>query len=224
MLEVSSLPSSTQLSYLLIVSFLLTQRSVLDNSLTPSVLTEALSYTKPPTSLIIAYHPPIFKPLSSLTLANPLQSSLLQCAARGISVYTPHTALDSVWGGINDWLAEGVLSRGEGEARVGADIRTLAGEKSDLDVGQGLSGGEGRLVTLEEPIQMGELESRILGYLHLSQRPSLSCLRGCFLPPRSPIVQVSYATPTGSRPTQGIRTVAICAGSGGSMLLGQQAD
>ena len=81
-----------------------------------------------------------------------------------------------MWGGINDWLAEGVFkSRGEGEARVGAEIRTLAGEKSDLDVGQGLSGGEGRLVTLEEPIQMGELESRILGYLNLSQSPSLSC-------------------------------------------------
>ncbi|KAI6140717.1 hypothetical protein BKA82DRAFT_511941 [Pisolithus tinctorius] len=52
-----------------------------------------------------SYHPPIFKPLSSFTPANPLQASLLKLAAVGMSVYSPPTTLDSVRGGIHDFLA-----------------------------------------------------------------------------------------------------------------------
>jgi putative NIF3 family GTP cyclohydrolase 1 type 2 len=64
---------------------------------------EALSS---PTAFVVSYHTPIFKPLSRFTLANKLQTSLLRCAAAGISVYTPHSALDSVNDGINDWLVD----------------------------------------------------------------------------------------------------------------------
>jgi putative NIF3 family GTP cyclohydrolase 1 type 2 len=135
-------------------------------SLTPAVLTEALAS---PTSLIVSYHPPIFKPLTSFTLANPLQSSLLQCAAQGISVYSPHTAADSVWGGVNDWLAEGVLGSGKSN-NEGGDIRVLGKTKFDLE-GE-TEGGEGRLVTLNKPVQMNELEQRIMRHLGLSQSPS----------------------------------------------------
>ncbi|KAG8877062.1 hypothetical protein FRB97_003741 [Tulasnella sp. 331] len=83
------------------------------NSLTPSVLVEALttSRTQAPTAVIISYHPPIFSALKSLTLANPLQRSLLTCAAHGISVYCPHTSLDVTRGGINDWLASATMDR-----------------------------------------------------------------------------------------------------------------
>ena len=65
---------------------------------------------------MVSYHPPIFKPLASLTLSNPLQTSLLKCAASGISVFSPHTALDCVRGGINDWIARGFT--GLGQAKV----------------------------------------------------------------------------------------------------------
>ncbi|KAI9658116.1 MAG: hypothetical protein M1829_006842 [Trizodia sp. TS-e1964] len=57
-------------------------------------------------SIIISYHPFIFKGLKSITLANTQQQSLLQLVQEGISVYSPHTALDSVRGGLNDWLAD----------------------------------------------------------------------------------------------------------------------
>ena len=63
-------------------------------------------------SVLIAYHPPRFKPTRALTLASPIHASLLRLAAEGVSVYSPHTALDAVWGGVNDWLAEGILGRG----------------------------------------------------------------------------------------------------------------
>ena len=52
--------------------------------------------------------------LSSFTLANLLQKSLLLCAAQGISVFSPHTALDSVKGGINDSLSAIVLTAAPG--------------------------------------------------------------------------------------------------------------
>lgn len=120
--------------------------------------------------MIVAYHPTIFKGLQSITLGNPLQASLLRCAAEGISVYSPHSALDSVWGGINDWLAEGLMG-----AREGGEVKHLVGEK--LHPGTGLSeGGEGRLVTLHEPIGFEKLVERVKSHLKLSQRQFLSLI------------------------------------------------
>ena len=127
--------------------------------MTSSVLSESVAKDS---SIIVAYHPTIFKPLKSFTLSNPLQTSLLHCAAQGISVYSPHTALDSVWGGINDWLAEGLMkTKGDGE------IRALVAEKLNASSGES-EGGEGRIVTFKEPIAMDVLEKRIKSHLKLS--------------------------------------------------------
>ncbi|GLB43755.1 putative NIF3 (NGG1p interacting factor 3) [Lyophyllum shimeji] len=169
------------------------KRVLLTIDLTTSVLSEALAND---TSVIVSYHPPIFKGLQSLTLKNPLQSSLMQCAANGISIYSPHTALDSVWGGVNDWLAEGVL-----DGKENGTVSSLVGDKVSAEGVK--EGGEGRLVTLHSSISMSVLESRIKKQLKLSQ------------------IQVGYPTDTRSTP---IRTIAICAGSGGSMLVGKKAD
>ncbi|KAG7440635.1 NGG1p interacting factor 3, partial [Guyanagaster necrorhizus] len=158
------------------------------SSLTPSVVEESITLKAP---VIVSYHPPIFKPLQSLTLTNPLQSSLLRCAVEGISVFSPHTSLDSVWGGVNDWLAKGL---GPGQ------ISALVGEK--LDTSGTSEGAEGRLVFLDEPVSVKELVDRVKWHLGLSQ------------------VQVAYP----SAVLSDIRTVAICAGSGGSMLVGRDAD
>jgi hypothetical protein len=128
--------------------------------LTSAVLDESLAKE---TSVIVAYHPTIFRGLQSLTLSNPLQASLLQCAAQGVSISSPHTALDSVWGGINDWLAEGLM-RGKEDG----EIRSLIGDKLSATSGES-EGGEGRLVTLKEPIGIDVLEKRIKSHLKLSQ-------------------------------------------------------
>ncbi|MDP3278949.1 MAG: Nif3-like dinuclear metal center hexameric protein [Deltaproteobacteria bacterium] len=51
---------------------------------------------------IIAYHPPLFKPLARVT-----QGSLIYEAIRhDIAIYSPHTALDAADGGTNDVLAD----------------------------------------------------------------------------------------------------------------------
>ncbi|KAJ1677379.1 hypothetical protein EV182_006301, partial [Spiromyces aspiralis] len=45
--------------------------------------------------VIIAYHPPIFKSFKALTMADVKQSIILQCAAAGVSIYSPHTSIDN---------------------------------------------------------------------------------------------------------------------------------
>lgn len=52
--------------------------------------------------------PVIFRPLKSFTFADSQQESLLRLAQEGISVYSPHTAVDATIGGVNDWLADGI--------------------------------------------------------------------------------------------------------------------
>ena len=54
--------------------------------------------------LVIAYHPPIFQPIKSLTAG----SLVFDAIRRGVAIYSPHTALDVAEGGTNDVLANAV--------------------------------------------------------------------------------------------------------------------
>ncbi|KAG8692866.1 hypothetical protein FRC08_009485 [Ceratobasidium sp. 394] len=156
--------------------------------LTTAVAEEALST---PTSLIVSYHPPIFSGLKSLTLGNPLQRSLLRCAAGGVSVFSPHTALDSVRGGVNDTLA----------ASLGTPSSVdILGEIKENDA------GTGRLVTLSDPVSLNTLCERVKAYCGLER------------------LQVGISAQLGSFTQSSIRTIALCAGSGGSVLKGSTAD
>ena len=68
--------------------------------LTPAVLAEARAAKA---DMVVAYHPPIFKPLARVTAqATPV---VYQAVRSGLAVYSPHTALDAVIGGTNDVLA-----------------------------------------------------------------------------------------------------------------------
>ncbi len=80
--------------------------------LTPAVLYEAMEAG---IHAIIAYHPPIFAPLKSVTDQSVKESIILDAARQGIAIYSPHTALDAAPGGVNDWLAEAC---GKGDVRA----------------------------------------------------------------------------------------------------------
>lgn len=89
-------------------------------------------------------------------------------------------------------------------------------------------GGVGRILILKQPMALGDLSSKIRTELEL-ESGAFSVDRGARkvrLTPPSPssdeLVQVAYAKPERERTL--ISTVAICAGSGGSMLLGVEAD
>ncbi|RMZ85473.1 hypothetical protein DV737_g819, partial [Chaetothyriales sp. CBS 132003] len=72
-------------------------------------------------SVVVAYHPIIFRGLKSITLQDSQQQSLLKLAAHGVSVYSPHTAVDIVPGGMGDWLCDVVA--GESSTGNGGDDR-----------------------------------------------------------------------------------------------------
>lgn len=97
--------------------------------LTAAVLEETLASPAAPASpaaqssqhsgtLIVAYHPPIFSALKSLTNASPKQRVVLDAIAWRAAIYSPHTALDAAPGGINDWLAEAIGGPGVGDVRA----------------------------------------------------------------------------------------------------------
>ena len=77
-------------------------RALLTIDLTGPVLDEAV---RRGADAVVAYHPPIFHPLKSLVRSDPSQRLLLDAAAAGIALISPHTALDAAHGGVNDWLA-----------------------------------------------------------------------------------------------------------------------
>jgi dinuclear metal center YbgI/SA1388 family protein len=134
--------------------------------------------------LIIAYHPPIFHGLKRLRSSEPAERALLSCVARGIAIYSPHTALDAVPGGVNDWLLDafGAGERGPGVPHP-ADPRC----------------GQGRFVRLAAPMPLSEALARIKRHLGLSQ------------------LRVA-AAPGHAGDASPIRSVAVCAGAGGSLF------
>jgi dinuclear metal center YbgI/SA1388 family protein len=64
--------------------------------------------------LIIAYHPPIFQGLKRLRSSQPNERVLMRCVAAGITVFSPHTALDAAPDGVNSWLTGGFGAGGRG--------------------------------------------------------------------------------------------------------------
>ncbi|MBL8683419.1 MAG: Nif3-like dinuclear metal center hexameric protein [Myxococcales bacterium] len=77
------------------------ERALLTIDLWPEVYEEARALGA---DAVIAYHPPIFKPV-----ARVLPGSIAFDAVRDkIAIYSPHTALDAATGGTNDVLADAV--------------------------------------------------------------------------------------------------------------------
>jgi dinuclear metal center YbgI/SA1388 family protein len=112
------------------------RRALLTIDLTGLVLDEAIESKA---DAIIAYHPPLFEPIKSITASDPRSAILLRSAREGIAIYSPHTALDAAEGGLNDWLAAmltgetsaALPGRGSGSGsstnppHASADIRAL---------------------------------------------------------------------------------------------------
>ena len=101
--------------------------------------------------LIVAYHPILFRPANRLNASNAYDRTVMKLIQKNIAVYSPHTALDAVIGGVNDWLADGV---GDGEVSVLHPI-------------EGSDAGQGRLVELKRPVKLNTLTQRIKKHLGL---------------------------------------------------------
>lgn len=155
--------------------------------LTDAVLAEA---SERRVDLVLAYHPPLFKPLERLRQSVPEERVILQAVRAGLALYSPHTALDAAAGGVNDWLASAVGSgRVEPLSRITPD---------DPHVGLG------RRVELAEPLAVDALVQRIKAHLQL------------------PYVQLAQSERHASG--EPVRSVAVSAGAGGSVLATATAD
>ena len=135
-------------------------------------------------TLVIAYHPPIFQGLKRLRSSEPSERAVLRCVAKGITVFSPHTALDAAPDGVNAWLLDafGAGSRGPCLANA-ADGRY----------------GQGRFVHLNAAITLADAVERIKRHLGLSQ------------------LRVA-AAPQHETASASIRSIAVCAGAGGSVF------
>ena len=78
------------------------KRIMLALDMTRATVDQAIAYRA---DLLITHHPAIFKKLSSITDKVWQQDLLLTLAEQGIAVYSAHTNLDCVAGGVNDALA-----------------------------------------------------------------------------------------------------------------------
>lgn len=178
--------------------------------LTPDVLAECIESN---VEVVIAYHPTIFSSMKSLTL--PRQDVVLRAITAGISVYSPHTSLDAVEGGINDWLAALVDVNG-----VTRPIELLTGlsesEKRHPRVSSRC--GMGRLLELSAPLSFDDIVDRVKRGLGLSHvRVAL---------PSSWAASTSHPDDDGknsgkkkpSASSHPVRRVAICAGSGAGVF------
>jgi len=124
------------------------KKILLTIDLTESVADEAIAGKF---DLIMAYHPILFRPANRLNADLAYDRTVMKLIQKNIAVYSPHTALDAVIGGVNDWLADGV---GDGEISVLHPIENL-------------DAGQGRLVELKKPVKFKTLTTRIKKYLGL---------------------------------------------------------
>ncbi|MEM1330440.1 MAG: Nif3-like dinuclear metal center hexameric protein [Planctomycetota bacterium] len=99
----------------------LTGAILLTIDLTEAVVEEAVAAKA---SAVVAYHPPIWQPISRLTGSTRTQRVVMSLLEHGIAVYSPHTALDAAGGGVTDWLCEGLS--GVPNVHEAGDCRALS--------------------------------------------------------------------------------------------------
>ena len=104
--------------------------------------------------MIVSYHPILFAGVKSITQSNAHTRMLLKAIGHEISIYSPHTALDAVVGGVNDWLLES----------LGGVDNVVAIEPAPMDVSPT---GMGRSGTLKNPLTLEEVIPRLKAYLSL---------------------------------------------------------
>jgi dinuclear metal center YbgI/SA1388 family protein len=136
--------------------------------LTESVYKEALEKD---ISLILAYHPPWFRGEKSLTLdpSRGIMRIVTLCASSGISIYSPHSALDAIPRGINQHVSRIIT--------LNAVCRMEPIEIQENGI------GAGRIIELESELPLQKI---IDNWMNYSKIPSLRIA----LPPKTSIDQV----------------------------------
>eukprot|EP00088_Acartia_fossae_P002105 TRINITY_DN1082_c0_g1_i1.p1 TRINITY_DN1082_c0_g1~~TRINITY_DN1082_c0_g1_i1.p1 ORF type:complete len:391 (+),score=71.17 TRINITY_DN1082_c0_g1_i1:214-1386(+) len=217
------------------------KKILLTNDLTESVMDEAVSET---VDMILSYHPPIFRPMKRFTSKSWKERIVLKCAAEGIALYSPHTSWDAIQGGINEWLLlpfgkvkdvepceqnydtrspqQYTLHLPNGESDTTSlqvnqqSLLQMLSERSASEQqaakvikheAKPIPGvGPGRVANLETPISLNEAVDRVKKHLQLSH------------------IRFALACGEDMAGSDVVKRVGVCAGSGGSVLAGVQAN
>lgn len=126
---------------------------VIVNDLTERVFNKVLA-DHPSTSVIVSYHPPIFRALKTITMDNSIQRTVLKCIANGISIYSPHTACDAVRGGVNDWMFSAITGHSTSQPIIPSNT-TLADHQD---------AGMGRYGSFENAVSSSDIINRVKKY------------------------------------------------------------
>jgi dinuclear metal center YbgI/SA1388 family protein len=141
--------------------------------------------------VVVSYHPFIFSGMKQLQLQSPHAALVMQTICAGMSVVSPHTAWDAAYpNGLNDWVARCIDPLGS--------VSTIQ-QHPDPNAPRGT--GYGRVLTLAVPAPLVAVVATI------KQALNLPTARVC----------ATHAM-AGSEPSQLVRKVAICAGSGSSVF------
>ena len=139
--------------------------------------------------LLITHHPLIFRPLKSIDFQTPLGSLLNMAVRHRLAVFSAHTNLDIVAGGINDILSERIgLTNLKILRKTSAPCKI---QPSDIACSaQGL----GRIGTLENPLEL------------------ITFAKG--IKKKMGIKTIRFA----GNPSLPVKEVAVCSGSGSGLL------
>ncbi len=176
-------------------------------TLTPDSVSEAIEGGA---QMVIAHHPLPFKALAKITTETYAGGLLWRLATSGVSVYSPHTAWDSATHGINARLAS-LLSLKNCQPLVPADQTLWPGL------------GSGRIGELPQPLSLDDIARRLSDVLPDCRPRSVESLRRTIQTPGVSPKSVSLKSVSlksvslKSQPGM-IHKVAICCGSGGSLL------
>ncbi|KUI72276.1 hypothetical protein VM1G_07948 [Cytospora mali] len=171
---------------------------LLTNDLSPRVAQEAVDRKA---SVVVSYHPFIFRGLKSIDLKDPQQQILLQLAQKNIAVYCPHTAVDAVPGGLNDWLID-IISGSSPQDQARSVVQPISSAAP-----AGFEGsGYGRKVDLPQPVPVTEVVRRLAEGLGGLKHVMVAA-------PKQPAVS-----------TRTVRSAAVCAGSGWDVLKSAPVD
>ncbi|MBM4290542.1 MAG: Nif3-like dinuclear metal center hexameric protein [Deltaproteobacteria bacterium] len=128
------------------------ERLFLTIDLTEPVFEEAAAWGA---TVILAYHPLLFHPLRRLDARSAISRVALRAVQAGVAVYSPHSALDAVAGGVCDWLAGAFEPFGVRDLRP---LEPCAASPAE---------GAGRSLRLERPQPLPALLGAIQGLLRL---------------------------------------------------------
>lgn len=232
---------------------------MLTNDLTEEVLDEAEQHN---VNCILSYHPPVFRPLKTITRRAWKERIVARCLEKGIAIYSPHTSYDALEGGVNDWLIQAFegtsvipLQHSTQSPKYSHQVTVTTSEDCNAaELVEGLDqsalsymSGDKSVVVLCKEKQLPSILSHISSKKNhmeftitkLEQVPFVSQGMGRKCKLSSPItlkeavdkikshlklpyvrLALAHDATVGSL----IKTVAVCAGSGSSVLRGAKAD